>query len=336
MIGAGYFAGFHAEAWQRITDVEIVGVVDPLLERAQEFASEWNIKRVYQDAEELFSKHALDFVDLATRPETHLELTWLAAGHNVNIICQKPMAPSWEECLQMVKAAEQQGVRLLMHENWRWQPWYRQMKRLLEDQKLGKVFYLGYRMRSGDGRGENPYKLQPYFRQMKLLLVYETIIHFLDTFRYLEGEFESLFCQMTRVNPVLQGEDCAVVQLAFQSGARGVIDANRISGPPALTLTLGECRLEGEEATLRLSEDGRLWLKRYDQDEIQHPYELPEYGYRGNSVEATQRHCVDALRSGSRCESEGRDYLKTMEAVFACYRSAQNNCSIDLTGQYEL
>ena len=45
-------------------------------------------------------------------------------------------------------------------------------------------------MRTGDGRGPEPYQPQPYFRDMERLLVYETAVHFLDTFRFLGGEFD--------------------------------------------------------------------------------------------------------------------------------------------------
>jgi D-apiose dehydrogenase len=68
IIGAGYFAGFQAEAWQCIPLDEIVAVVDPLLERAREFAGRYGIPGVYSDAEEILAHKALDFVDIATRP----------------------------------------------------------------------------------------------------------------------------------------------------------------------------------------------------------------------------------------------------------------------------
>lgn len=334
IIGAGYFAAFHAEAWKRIPNADIVAVVDSVGERAEEFARKWGIPGMYPEAAELLSKHSLDFVDIVTRPQSHLKLTRLAAEHGVNIMCQKPMAPSWEECVKMVKAAEKAGVRLLIHENWRWQPWYREMKRFIDENRLGRLFHLGYRLRVGDGRGEEPYTVQPYFREMSRLLVYETVIHFLDTFRYLEGDLASVFCQIKAVNPVIRGEDCAVVQLTFRSGAQGVIDANRISGPSAPSFTFGECWLEGDKAALRLSEEGRLWLKRYGENETNLPYDFPNYGYRGNSVEATQKHFIQALHNASPCESEGREYLKTMAAVFACYRSADSGRAVDLWEEY--
>ncbi len=67
----------------------------------------------------------LDFVDIVTRSTTHLELISLAAERGLAIICQKPMAPDWETACRMVEIAESHGVRFMMHDNWRWQSWYR-------------------------------------------------------------------------------------------------------------------------------------------------------------------------------------------------------------------
>ena len=115
LIGAGFFAGFQAEAWRRVPGVEIIALAEPLPERAREFAARWGIPRVYAGAEELLRHERPDFVDIATRPEAHLPLAQLAAAHGAQVICQKPMAPSWEECLKMVEVCRAAQVRLLIH-----------------------------------------------------------------------------------------------------------------------------------------------------------------------------------------------------------------------------
>ena len=179
IIGAGFFAQFQAEAWRRVPGVTLAAVVDPQRERAQQFAAQWGIPNMYTDATTMLAAERPDFVDIITRPDTHLELTRLAAQSGAHVICQKPMAPTWEECLQMIEVCQQAGVRLLMHENWRWQPWYREVKRLLEQERLGRLFHLGFHLRLGDGRGADAYAAQPYFREMPQLLIYETAVHFL-------------------------------------------------------------------------------------------------------------------------------------------------------------
>jgi predicted dehydrogenase len=330
MIGAGFFARLQAEGWRRIPGAELVAVADPLVEKTREFAAQWRIPRVYADAEAMLRCERPDFVDIVTRPDARLSLVRLAASRGVHVICQKPMAPTWDECVAMVETCRAAGVRLLMHENWRWQPWYREIKDLLDLGVAGAIFHAGFQMRTGDGRGQEPYLVQPYFREMERLMIYETAVHFLDTFRFLLGEITSVFCQTGRINPVIAGEDYAVVQLSFAGGARGLLDCNRIAGPLPAPVAFGALTLEGERGTIRMTPEGELWIAEYGKQEVRHDYFIPAEGYKGDSIKATQEHLIRCLLTGERCESEGEDYLKTVAAVFACYASAESGRVVSL------
>src|SRR5687767_11341255 len=102
MIGAGYFAAFQADAWHRVPGAEIVAVADADRTKAAEFAERWRIPRIYNEAGTMLRDEQAQFVDIVTRPETHVGLVSLAARHGVHAICQKPMAPTWAECRAMV------------------------------------------------------------------------------------------------------------------------------------------------------------------------------------------------------------------------------------------
>ena len=335
MIGAGFFGEFQAEGWGRIPAVHLAAVADSVPGRAEAFAARHGIARSYTDAREMLAAEKPDFADIVTRPDSHVELTRIAAQCCPAVICQKPMASTWNECRQMVEDCARAGARLLIHENWRWQPWYREIKRLLEAGRLGRVFQVGFRMRTGDGRGPEPYQIQPYFRAMERLLLYETVVHFLDTFRFLAGEMSTVFCQTQRINPVIRGEDCALVQVSFARGAKGLIDANRISGAFPPEIAFGELRIEGERAMARVAPDGNIFVTEYGQPEAVHSFTLSnqalsKQGYRGDSVKALQEHCAECLLTGAQAESEGADYLRTAEAVYACYRSAETGQPVGL------
>jgi predicted dehydrogenase len=330
MIGAGFFAEFQADGWSRIGGVDLAAVADPLPGRAEAFAAKHGIPRWYTDAPAMLESEKPDFTDIVTRPDTHRDLTELAARHSPAVICQKPMAPSLGECEAMVQFCAERGVRLLIHENWRWQPWHREAKRLIAGGALGRVFHFGFRMRTGDGRGREPYQVQPYFREMERLLVYETAVHFLDTFRYLGGELRRVFSQTDRINPVIRGEDYALIQVSFRSGANGLIDANRISGSCPPEVAFGEFRIEGEEGAIRIAADGNLYVTEYGKPEALGLPARPGPGYKGDSVKALQEHFADCLRSGEPAESEGAVYLRTVQAVEACYHSAQTGMPVSL------
>ncbi len=76
--------------------------------------------------------------------------------------------------------------------------------------------------------------------------------------------------------------------------------------------------------------DGRTVLSSFYPSCSPHDYPIPNRGYKGDSVWAAQQHLIDSLRSGQTSESDGRDYLATMQAVFACYRSAETFETIHL------
>jgi predicted dehydrogenase len=330
MIGAGFFAQYQAEAWNRLPDVQITAIADIERERAAQFAARWNIANVYDDVDAMLRRERPDFVDIVTRPTTHPALTELAATHGAHVICQKPMAETWEECAAMSAICRARNVRLIIHENWRWQSWYREIKRLLDTNLFGSLFQLGFRLRNGDGRGAAPYPAQPYFSEMPRLLLYETGVHFIDTFRYLAGEIASLYCQTQRVNPLIAGEDSALVLMNFVSGARGLLNANRIAGKMPPATAFGTLLLEGERASLRMDDEGELFITAYGAAEQHHAYAKPTHGYKGDSVFMLQQHIVECLKSGKPCESEASDYFSTVKALFACYESAATNQVITL------
>src|SRR5262245_26309668 len=99
LIGAGYFARFQAEAWQRLPDARLTAVVDSIPGKARDFAAEFAIPHAYVSLDEALEHEQPTFVDIATRPESHLPLVQQAAARGLHAICQKPMAPSWDECL---------------------------------------------------------------------------------------------------------------------------------------------------------------------------------------------------------------------------------------------
>ena len=322
MVGAGFFAGIQAEAWARLPSATLIAVADPLVDKAQQFAAQWGIPAVYADLDEMLRREQPDFVDIVTRPDTHVELVRPVAQCGCPILCQKPMAPTLAECEQMVQISAAEGVRLLIHENWRWQPWYREIQRLHETEQLGPIFHLGFCVRTGDGWGDGADTVQPYFREMEQLLIYETLVHHLDTARFLGGEIDRVFCQTQRVNPQIAGEDYAIVQLDFRAGGKGLIDANRIHGPVPAPKVFGTVVLEAERGAIRLDDAGRPWLTRYGEAEIEHCYDWSDQGYRGDSVFATQAYLIDCLQHGKPAESEASSYLQTVRAVEACYASA--------------
>src|SRR6267154_2325087 len=77
LIGCGFFARNHMEAWRREPRAEIVAVCDLDPARARAMASRFGIERVYADAADMLKSETLDFVDVATTAPSHRQLVCL-------------------------------------------------------------------------------------------------------------------------------------------------------------------------------------------------------------------------------------------------------------------
>lgn len=333
IIGAGYFSQFQYEAWTRIPEVNIVAASNRTVSRAEEKCAVYQIPNAYSDWKEMIDQEKPDFVDIITPPETHLEICEYLAERNIHMICQKPLAPSFEESVAIARVASSTEARFMVHENFRWQPWYRKIKELLDDGTVGDLFSIYFLARMGDGWGEDAYlDRQPYFRDYPKLLVFETAVHWLDTYRYLGGEIESIYAKLDKRNPVIAGEDSGLIICNFQNGATATLDANRYN--EALTddtrFTFGTLRLDGSNGHLQMDLNGNLLFKPLGKDPHEIEYEHPRLNFAGDCCYHLQRHFVDQLLTNQPFDSEAEDYLKTLRLVEACYESASTGQVVTL------
>ena len=331
--GAGYFARYHYEAWGRIEEAKLVALAEPDGARAGEMARDFAVPRTFETLEALLAEVELDLLDIATPPQTHHELVALAAAHDLAVVCQKPLAPSLDEARDIVGLAEATGIPLIVHENFRFQPWYRHAKALLDAGRLGQPHGIAFRLRPGDGQGPRAYlDRQPYFQKMPRFLIHETGIHFVDVFRFLLGEVAAVTACLRRLNPAIAGEDAGYVVFEFESGAGGLFDGNRLNDHVAenCRLTMGEMWLEGSEGVLRLDGGGRLWLKPHGGAEHEEPYPWQDRGFAGDSVYNLIRHVADHLSRGTPVENIGRVYLRNIEIEDAIYRSQGTGRRVEL------
>ncbi len=333
-IGTGYFSHFHYEAWKRIPEIELVAVCGISLSNAQKICNKYGFKKAYDDIKIMLKKEQPDFIDIITPPNTHLDFVRIAAKHQVNIICQKPLAPSYEDALKIVSFIEKAKVRMMVHENFRFQPWHRELKKLLDKKTIGNTLHtINLRMRMGDGWQDDAYiNRQPYFREMEKLLVYETGIHFIDVFRCFGGDIKKVYAKLLTLNKNIKGEDFAWVNFSFKNGMLGFLDANRFNETTAEDprLTFGEVLIEGNLGSLRLYEDGKITVKLLGEKENNHHYEYKKINFAGDCVYITQKHFVNQLLSNKPFETEVSKYLKNLIVQDAIYKSNLKDLPIEI------
>jgi len=331
IIGCGFFSRIQMADWLRLKDlVTITAACDADQSRARQFAADFGIPRVYTDAAAALAAEKPDFADIVTRPEGHLPLVRLAAARGVHVLCQKPFAPTLGECEEMVRVAAAANVRLMVNENWRWQGWYREIKRRLDSGEIGEFRNAVWIHSNNDGILEPLYPAQPYFRDYPRLLIYETLVHYLDCSVYLFGRAQRLRAATKRNNPVIKGEDEANIRLEYPGGARLWITGTRCGQVLENNAVMGRLRIDGTRDSLWLMGDGTLYRGTGALEKL--PYTPPTGGYRGDSALATQRHFAQCLASGQEFESSGAQYLFTVQMVEAAYAAASSRQTIALSG----
>ncbi|MEM1066291.1 MAG: Gfo/Idh/MocA family oxidoreductase, partial [Pseudomonadota bacterium] len=176
---------------------------------------------------------------------------------------------------------------------------------------------------------------QPAFRTMPRLLIHETGVHFIDLFRWLFGEIESVYADLRRLNPAIAGEDAGLMLLDHASGVRSVFDGNRLADHATDNprRTMGEMWIEGERGSLRLDGAGRVWRRTFgDLAEMEVPLvaEVDETVFGGGCVSALIGHVIEARLGAGAYENTAAAYLPVIDAVEAAYISAETGRKITL------
>ena len=326
VIGCGFFAQNHLNAWASLKGegIELTAVCDQDRAKAEAAARAFGVPKAYDDAERLISEERLDFVDIVTQMASHRALARLAARRKVAAIVRKPIAPSWGEAVEIVETADAEGVRLAVHENFRFQSPIHRLKTALDSGAIGRPTFARITFRTGF----DVYRNQPYFHQEKRLIILDLGIHVLDLARFFLGEVDRLSCETQRRNEKNLGEDTAAMLLRHVSGAVSVVECTYEARVDPDPFPETEIMIEGERGSLRLEPGYRARIvsdgRRKDEDYSTSPLAWAERPWHvvQESVLSTQRAITAAWWSGRDAETSGRDNLKTFALVEAAYEVA--------------
>lgn len=331
LIGCGFFAQNHLNAWRDLAgEVELVAVCDMDKAKADAAAAQFGVPSVYTDAAALFAAERLDFVDIVTTMPSHKALVLLAAKHRVPTIVQKPFAPTWQECVDMVEACRDAGVPLMVHENFRFQAPMLAVADLLKQGVLGELTWARLTWRTN----YDVYAGQPYLAKEKLFILLDLGIHVLDLARVLMGEVERVSCETQSIKPGIAGEDMATVMLRHANGTVSLIDctyeARRDPDPFPETLLEIEGRrgslMLGPGLQLKVTSDKKATTRDLSTPLL--PWTSQPWHVAQESVLNTQRHWVECLRAGREPATSGADNLKTYALVMAAYDAAREHRAI--------
>ena len=268
----------------------------------------------------MLGAESIDALDVASPRETHAGWVEAAAARGIDVLCQKPLTPTLGEAEALVCRVEGR-TRLMVHENWRFRPWYRELRRWMTDGALGEVI-LGRlaTISSGflpDAAGRRPaLERQPFMAREARLMIAEVLIHHLDTMRFLCGPLRVVGARAAHTLPDIRGETLAAIFLETATGApvtvTGTMAASGYPHRPPDRL-----EIVGQAASATLADDELQLLgpsprsERYD----------PARGYQA-SFDGTIAHFVDCLQTGAPFETDPADNLETLRLVEHAYWAA--------------
>jgi predicted dehydrogenase len=318
LIGAGMVSRHHLIAWAAISDqARVVALADPSHDNAARRATEFGISQTFADAEAMLAATELDAIDIAAPREWHAPLVRLAAKKGLPVLCQKPLAPTLQQAIELAAEVKNQ-TRLMVHENWRFRGYYRDAASWLREGRIGSVkqaqlTLLTSGVLPGPDGLRPALERQPFMRGEKRMLVAEVLIHHLDTLRMLLGPLRVTAASLSRTYSEMAGEDGAVIQMSAADGASVSIFASFAAHgfPPTQVDRLD---ILGETGSIRL--DGAL-LTCAGALPAECRYDLAAE-YQG-SYNRTISHFVQSLRDDTPFETAPEDNLETLRLVEDCY-----------------
>lgn len=151
IIGLGFMGKMHMRCWNALPEARVVAVCD--IDAAKfggqsgtagnisgaEQALDLSGVSCFTDAGEMLARADLDAVSITLPTNLHAEYTLQALAAGVNVLCEKPMAATLEECAAMSAAAQQSGKLLQVGHCIRFWPQYAKAREIVESGDYGAL-----------------------------------------------------------------------------------------------------------------------------------------------------------------------------------------------------
>ena len=348
IIGCGKVGDFHAKAFEALENSEFPAVCDNNIERARAFADRYGVK-AYDDIEAMIRECGLDVVSICTPHPLHANPAVIAADCGCNVLIEKPLASSLEDCDRIIEAGDRNHVTIgTMVQRRFYRPCMR-IHQAIEDGKIGRpvlgmVTMLGW-------RDKNYYDSDPWRGSWKGEgggVMVNQAPHQIDLLQWYMGEVDEIYGVWKNLNhPYIEVEDTAVAVIKFKNGGVGNIVVSN-SQSPAL---FGKVHIFGENgAGVGVQTDGGAMFVAGMSSITEAPYnDLWTVAGEENMLETWKREdtdffnsvdsmyyyhreqikdFVDAVQKGEKPLVDAREGRKTVEIFTGIYRATETNSVI--------
>lgn len=345
IIGCGKVGDFHAKAYETIENSVFTAVCDNNIERAKAFAERYGVK-AYDDIEQMVRECDLDVVSVCTPHPLHANPAVIAADCGCNVLIEKPLASTLEDCDRIIEAADRNHVTVgTMVQRRFYRPCMR-IRKAIDDGKLGSpvlgmVTMLGW-------RDKNYYDSDPWRGTWDGEgggVMVNQAPHQIDLLQWYMGEVDEIYGIWKNLNhPYIEVEDTAVAVIKFKNGGIGNIVVSN-SQNPAL---YGKVHIFGENgAAAGVQTDGGamfvagmstiteapyndLWTIEGESDMLE-TWKKEDTDFF-NSVDSMYYYhreqiqdFVDAVCNGTKPLVDAREGRKTVEIFTGIYRATKTN-----------
>ena len=333
LIGAGNIGRMHAEVVKQLEGAHLAAVTALPFEAAQAFAAEYGAKAC-RSVEELVADPDVDIVTIGTPSGLHPEQAIAAARAGKHVIVEKPVAVTLEGANAAIDAARENGVKLGVISQRRFDPPCLHIKRAMEAGEFGRVVLLNgcvkyYRdpeyFAASNWRGT--WKLDGGGALMN------QGIHTVDLVRWLGGKVKSVYGLARTLSHKIEVEDTVSATLEFESGTIGNIEATTCAYPGLYI----RVEVLGDEGSAILQDsDIVYWKTKTSEDK---PEVLgPKTG--SGSADPLAFSCaghllqfqdfVKAVRENREPAIDGVEGRETLELVLAVYESSRRGAPVTL------
>jgi UDP-N-acetylglucosamine 3-dehydrogenase len=322
VIGVGTFGALHAQTYRQLDGCELRAVAD-VDESRLEAVSEALQVHGYDDYRDLLKRSDVDAVSICTTDEFHVEPAIAAVSAGKHVLIEKPLATSPPDCDEIIGAAEDSGVKLMVGHILRFDPRYHAAYSAIKDGKLGDLVHMFSRRNNS-------------MRSAKRLSQHTSVLFFLgihdiDFMNWCTGaRVESVYAEATA--KVLEGTPDTVLALLRYAG--GTIASLEVSW------VLPEAHPRGLDARFdAVGSAGAVYVNGVGDDvsivheRLEHPplfYASELFGERVGILRDELNHFVRCVLHDREPIVGGRDGKAAVEVAYAIQQSYESGLRIQL------
>jgi predicted dehydrogenase len=139
LIGGGMMGNAHAAALRRLGFIDVTAVAERDLDTAKKAGETITIPKAYGDYREMLEDKDVDVIHVLTPNKFHYQMAKDAVEAGKHVMCEKPLAMTYEEGLDLLEAARKSGKCYAINHNMRYYPMVKQSRSYVQAGDIGDV-----------------------------------------------------------------------------------------------------------------------------------------------------------------------------------------------------